>query len=570
MIITVDGTSGAGKSAFANELANSLGIKHISLGFIFRAIAWCLINDNSENKLSVSYTNNYNSYPTIMFDGKNITREIQGNLAIEKIVSSVGAQKRYEEIAYSIIKKHLGSESAVIEGRNTHGFFPNAILNIILDAKRDERFNRNRRELERTNKIKDIEEFLYYNKKRDENDQKRSVGSLQVTEDMFYIDTTNTSLEENVKMVMDKIECIEKRERILASVIIPAYNRSNHLKECLHYLEKQNISSVKYEIIVVDDQSTDDTREVVATFPGVRYIQNNGKRGPGSARNKGVAIARGEVIIFLDSDILVQEDFILTHIDYHNKSSRTVVLGARRHLPEHIDYIPKNKIKMESREVLISKYSQDINYLMHPWSLCYTCIVSLPSFLAKSTTFNEDFKGWGMEDIEWGYRLHNNNVRWLFSNRSIGYHLYHDRNMNDKKFNQWKLNLEHFLQLHRGEDAKKFEMFSSVFDPNIKANYMEIYEEFNPREEYGEVKILNIQNDANDNFFNYIQKKFLLIKEEVELVILVVPSHHLNTILIYSQFLNNIIPFIVFTVNQWEENKETILESIKNKINIQW
>jgi len=87
---------------------------------------------------------------------------------------------------------------------------------------------------------------------------------------------------------------------INVSIIIPTYNRSELLKRALESVYRQTVSD--YEIIVIDDGSTDDTAEMIQTiFPKVQYIQQeNG--GVSSARNKGLACAKGQWLAFLDSD----------------------------------------------------------------------------------------------------------------------------------------------------------------------------------------------------------------------------------------------------------------------------
>jgi hypothetical protein len=86
------------------------------------------------------------------------------------------------------------------------------------------------------------------------------------------------------------------------SVVIPTYNRKDYLLECLETVFEQ--SYAPYEVIVVDDGSTDGTIESVEKFGrGVQVIEQ-GNRGPGAARNRGASIARGDYLAFLDSDDL--------------------------------------------------------------------------------------------------------------------------------------------------------------------------------------------------------------------------------------------------------------------------
>jgi glycosyltransferase involved in cell wall biosynthesis len=85
------------------------------------------------------------------------------------------------------------------------------------------------------------------------------------------------------------------------SVIIPTYNRSAMLREAIASVLAQR--DADYELIVVDDGSTDETRATLADLKNVIVVRNQ-RRGPAAARNRGVAIARAPLIAFLDSDDL--------------------------------------------------------------------------------------------------------------------------------------------------------------------------------------------------------------------------------------------------------------------------
>jgi glycosyltransferase involved in cell wall biosynthesis len=86
---------------------------------------------------------------------------------------------------------------------------------------------------------------------------------------------------------------------ITVTVVIPAYNHGHFVAEAIQSVLLQDYAPI--ETIVVDDGSTDDTAAVVAGFPAVRY-QRQENRGLAAARNAGLAIARGELIVFLDAD----------------------------------------------------------------------------------------------------------------------------------------------------------------------------------------------------------------------------------------------------------------------------
>ena len=89
------------------------------------------------------------------------------------------------------------------------------------------------------------------------------------------------------------------------SVVIPTYNCAEYLKRALSSVFSQTYQD--FEIIVVDDGSTDDTSKVMQSFPGVKYIFTKENHGVSRARNEGLTHAKGRYICFLDSDDLWDE-----------------------------------------------------------------------------------------------------------------------------------------------------------------------------------------------------------------------------------------------------------------------
>jgi glycosyltransferase involved in cell wall biosynthesis len=88
------------------------------------------------------------------------------------------------------------------------------------------------------------------------------------------------------------------------SVIVPIYNGSKTIRECLDALFASSFR--QFEVIVVDDGSDDGAHQIVAEYPCQTIAQANA--GPGAARNSGARAARGQILFFLDADILVKPD----------------------------------------------------------------------------------------------------------------------------------------------------------------------------------------------------------------------------------------------------------------------
>ena len=92
------------------------------------------------------------------------------------------------------------------------------------------------------------------------------------------------------------------------SVVIPAYNAEDTIELCLDSLMRLNYPKDRMEILVIDNGSTDRTPDIIKNYP-VRYLKEH-KKGPGAARNKGIENAKGDTIALLDSDCIVDENWL--------------------------------------------------------------------------------------------------------------------------------------------------------------------------------------------------------------------------------------------------------------------
>ena len=94
---------------------------------------------------------------------------------------------------------------------------------------------------------------------------------------------------------------------VRVSVVVPTHNRPKLLDRCLEALVNQDAHPSEYEVIVVDDAGTEESRAVVERWAtrstvGLRYLRVSPGRGPAAARNDGWRAARGEIIAFTDDD----------------------------------------------------------------------------------------------------------------------------------------------------------------------------------------------------------------------------------------------------------------------------
>ena len=173
----------------------------------------------------------------------------------------------------------------------------------------------------------------------------------------------------------------------LISIIVPTYNRAGYIEEALDSVKKQTFTD--YEIIVVDDGSTDNTKEILENYSGIRYLLLE-HGGIAAARNAAVKAAGGKWIAFLDSDDLWKEDKLQKQVDYlHTHPDCRIVYTEFSNFTE----IPEDELDERQKELL---QTDDISWY-------------LPSALVDARLFDEiglfDENLMYSEDTEWNFRL---------------------------------------------------------------------------------------------------------------------------------------------------------------------
>ena len=95
---------------------------------------------------------------------------------------------------------------------------------------------------------------------------------------------------------------------VILSIIVPNYNKGIKLKRCLDSIAKQINSYI--EVIIVDDCSDDDSMEILKNYNDFKIFRNNDNSGVSYSRNRGIEVARGEYITFIDSDDVVFDNYV--------------------------------------------------------------------------------------------------------------------------------------------------------------------------------------------------------------------------------------------------------------------
>ncbi len=206
---------------------------------------------------------------------------------------------------------------------------------------------------------------------------------------------------------------------MFVSVIVPTYNRRSILEKCLPAIAHQDLGEDSliddWEVIVVDDGSTDDTivwlTQTVVNFPRIRWFRQN-HLGPAAARNLGLEKARGDTIVFIDSDLVVTPSFLAAHAK-----------GLKQGREKYDD-----RVFTYGRVINTSNFDNPTcePYKLTDFSAAYFATGNVAisrHWLDKAGHFDTAFSQYGWEDLELGVRLKQLGLKLIKCPEAVGYHL---------------------------------------------------------------------------------------------------------------------------------------------------
>lgn len=240
----------------------------------------------------------------------------------------------------------------------------------------------------------------------------------------------------------------------LCSVIIPTYNRERLLRLTLESLTRQTLPLDSFEVVVVDDGSTDRSEQVVGEFEDrlmVRYAfqEDEGYR-VAAARNLGLTFASAEICVFVDSGVILHSGCLAAHLESHRASPVPVAVCGYVYcfnegnedgslIEQAINYedpdvtiaqLREQGKWLDWREGLWAKYGDDgFGDLPAPWIVYITCNASAPTAAVRAVGgFDETYRSWGTEDIDLAYRLHQSGARFEVNRAASAIHVPHPKN----------------------------------------------------------------------------------------------------------------------------------------------
>jgi len=210
------------------------------------------------------------------------------------------------------------------------------------------------------------------------------------------------------------------------SVVIPTYNRCVSLERVLRALARQTVSPAWFEVVLVADGCTDDTvplcRRLANELPYSLRLIEQVNSGPAAARNRGVAEARAELIVFIDDDVVPAPEFLATHLAAHSTEGDSIIaLGPLRPPPD----VRLNAWGAWEEHALLQQYTaMEAGRWKPTYRQFYTGNASLwRRHILAAGGFHPEFLR--AEDIELGLRLKATGCTFMFLPQARGWHYVH-------------------------------------------------------------------------------------------------------------------------------------------------
>lgn len=272
-------------------------------------------------------------------------------------------------------------------------------------------------------------------------------------------------------------------ERPFVSVCMPARNSEAYIACTIENLLNLHYPKERFEIVIANNASTDSTAAIINPYRARHNIQlidvsDGGRRA--YARNRCLEAAVGEIVIFIDSDILVCDAFIDEHLRARRLHSDSLVAGyvyGKLHVFGKDDAGTGKKLQTssitdqqgllasspeykDSREFyacIDNRAGPDYQVITgrpDAWRVSWSCNLSARrQDLLDLGGFDESFTGWGLEDEELGYRFLQNGKDLIFTKKAWGYHAPHPANSR-RNYAGFKHNLNRFFSRHQTADIE--------------------------------------------------------------------------------------------------------------------
>lgn len=210
-------------------------------------------------------------------------------------------------------------------------------------------------------------------------------------------------------------------DELKISIVMPIYNGAVMLGPTLEALACQSLPPAAFELIMIDDGSKDDPAAVVARaeLPFAFQLIQQANAGLAKARNRGLALARADLVMLLDQDIIAAPDLLQAHCDCHARHPRALVAGHRVPWPPARSSPVTQILDLESNHDIPAE-----TLAKHPYQVVLGANFSMPrGELLAMGGFDEAFPaGGGFEDVDFAYRAYRHGLQVVYCAEAVGSH----------------------------------------------------------------------------------------------------------------------------------------------------
>ena len=239
------------------------------------------------------------------------------------------------------------------------------------------------------------------------------------------------------------------------TVVIPTYGKSATLPLVVRHLEAQTLPRDRFEVLVIDDGSPDDTgerrRELASrTSLSFRFLRQE-NRGVSATRNRGAREARGALVVLIQDDILARPDLLERHLALHHRHPEITAAAVGR-VTWPPDWAVDRFMRWLDNGGPQFRYHQVAGRATVTFKHFYTCNVSLKRQALLDNPFDEEIV-YGFEDIELAWRLQEKGFVFHYDEEAVGYH-HHRRSFEDYRKRQFKAGQSMYVAFRNHPDLK--------------------------------------------------------------------------------------------------------------------
>ncbi len=223
MIIAIDGPAATGKSTSAKLVSQKLGFTYLDTGAMYRCVTLLVLRNNVEinnqdhlasllKNFQLDIKKNGKDH-LFLLDGENVSKDIRSSDVTDN-VSAVSALPVVRKKLVSIQRKIADNQDSVVEGRDIGTVvFPNADVKFFIVADTLVRAKRRQLDLKRLGEKKTIDSLIKEIRDRDNYDSQRKISPLTKAIDAIEVNTTNTTIDEQVNFMVNKVKLLIKEKK---------------------------------------------------------------------------------------------------------------------------------------------------------------------------------------------------------------------------------------------------------------------------------------------------------------------------------------------------------------------